>query len=245
MLKAYGYVRTTPAEEGSGATHQRSIFQAYERLYQPIGYEFVKTFVDLKTSCTVPFASRPQGYAVCMKAEDGDVIIFAQMSHAWISTREFWKEQQVWMEAGVRCLLLDIGEDTGTEEGRKFLGHLKLFVEMDRYEAVERREDREQQEATGFIVDQTPYGWRREKVSGEEVIVPYKEERTIGLRLARLRNAGMSSKAVAEWCNEHDIRNPRNGREMTADNVATIVLNETRMLNREGKLHLIEVDNEV
>jgi len=201
MKQAIAYLRVSTeeqAEHGVSLDAQEAKVRAYCALHD---LALANILVDAGVSAGKSLGTRPGGSEVldAVRAGTVDCVVAIKLDRLFRNAGDCLTTVEAWEKKSVALHLVDMGGssvDTSTAMGKFMLTVMAGVAEMERNLTRERtrtalQHKRSRRERTGAI----PYGWQLD-TDGVH-LVPVDAEQAVITEARKLRNAGLSLRAVA------------------------------------------------
>jgi DNA invertase Pin-like site-specific DNA recombinase len=197
-MSVYGYCRVSTdrqASEGESLGVQERQLQGYVTMQ---GMTLDRVFVERGVSGSIPLADRPEGAAMLMALQAGDVVVSPKLDRVFRSALDALQQTETLRARGVSLHLLDLGGDiAGNGLSRLFMTIAAAFAELERDRIRERiTQVKRDQKARGRFLGGTrpPFGFRAGADGG---LVPDEAEQAAIARAKRMRGRGKSLRYIA------------------------------------------------
>jgi DNA invertase Pin-like site-specific DNA recombinase len=188
-------------------------------------------YSDEGVSGSIPLTKREAGARLWSELQHGDIVIAAKLDRIFRSAEDALVTARQLQERGVHLILTDMGSDpvTGNGNSRLFFTMLAGFAEWERWRIAERMNDGRQgkKRKGGHIGGSAPYGYRVEGKMREARLIPIEAEQATISEARRLRNTGMTLRAVSHALVAAGRLN-RHGKPFTPVQVERMVKREAR-----------------
>lgn len=133
-MTAYGYIRKSYTDDRRPERFDadRAAVVAAQAAYLARGYSAGEIVTDSRIQLKRPVAVRPGGFRVSRLARRGDLIIVPTAARLARSLVELHDTLKQWHGAGVVGVILDLGLDFGTPEGRAAVAMMEAGATLDR-----------------------------------------------------------------------------------------------------------------
>jgi len=200
-MATYGYARVSTLEQAEGlslAEQERKVraVAAYH------GVEMDEVVIEPGVSGTVPFSRRQAGGVLFAKLTKDDTLIVSKLDRAFRDTEDALATSRMLREAGVKLIVADIGVEpvTGEGTGKVFFTILAAIGDFERARIRERTQEgrRAKRERGGHLGGRTPFGYRRQGIGRESVLVEDYAEQTASKWIREQHAAGVASRKISE-----------------------------------------------
>jgi len=205
-MSTYGYCRVSTQEQESG----QSLAEQERKVRAIADYHGVPLddlAVEPAVSGSVPFARRQAGGELFAKLTNGDTLIVSKLDRAFRDTEDALATSRMLREAGVRLIVADIGVDpvTGEGTGKMFFTILAAMAEFERARIRERTEEgrRAKKARGGHTGGVTPFGYRKEGIGREAVLVEDYAEQTAAKWIREQGAQGVASRKISADLETH------------------------------------------
>jgi DNA invertase Pin-like site-specific DNA recombinase len=204
-LRVFGYARVstlTQADEGESLDVQKRQLAGYAMQQ---GMSIERTFVERGVSGSKPLNDRPQGKALLDVLHPGDVVITAKLDRMFRSALDALDVLGQLKDCGIALHMIDLGGDTtGNGISKLVFTILSAVAEAERDRIRERVTDvkRDQRQRGRFLGGTVPYGYA---VGNEGELVPVPEQQQAIKRMIKLREQGLSLRAIQAKLAERGI----------------------------------------
>jgi DNA invertase Pin-like site-specific DNA recombinase len=183
------------ANEGESLGVQERQLQGYVTMQ---GMKLDRVFVERGVSGSIPLADRPEGAAMLVVLQPGDVVVSPKLDRVFRSALDALQQTEALRARGVSLHLLDLGGDiAGNGLSRLFMTIAAAFAELERDRIRERiTQVKRDQKARGRFLGGTrpPFGFRAGDDGG---LVPDEAEQAAIARAKRMRGRGKSLRYIA------------------------------------------------
>lgn len=197
---AVGYVRVSVGEDDAlSLDAQERQLHAYA---EANGLHLAAVIRDAGVSAAVPFDKRPGGSRLVRQLYHEDakdlVLLAVRLDRLFRSSYEAAKWLELWVAAGVRPILLDLGLDLRTPAGRFVFAKLAAAAELERnLLRLRTRDAMGELKRRGLVAGAQPFGARREGPTSD-VLVPNRDELAIAAYAIELRSQGWAWWAITK-----------------------------------------------
>jgi DNA invertase Pin-like site-specific DNA recombinase len=230
-----GYIRVSTKEqatEGISLEAQEQKIRAYCAL-KDVDLEHL--VIDAGVSAAKPLAARPGGKRLLMLAAAGKPVVAFKLDRLFRDCVDCLDVVRRWDNAGTALHLIDLGGqaiDTSSAMGRFFLTVMAGAAELERNLIGERTSAALQHlRAQGVAMGGAPYGFRYAAEAGDDGrrrLVAVDDELATLDKMQRLRDAGLSYRAVAGVLNDEHVPT-KNGGTWKANTVRRILVRAQQM----------------
>jgi DNA invertase Pin-like site-specific DNA recombinase len=196
--RVYGYARVSTlaqADEGESLDVQQRTIAGYGQMH---GLDVAQVFVERGVSGSKPLADRPQGAVLLAALRPGDVVITPKLDRMFRSALDALDVLGRLKQAGVALHMIDLGGDT-TDNGVSKLVFtiLSAVAEAERDRTHERITEvkTDQRKRGRYLGGKVPWGYR---VGDMGELVPIPEQQAALKRMRKLRDQGLTLRAIAE-----------------------------------------------
>lgn len=197
---AVGYVRVSVGEDDSlSLDAQERQLRAYADAH---GFHLAAVVRDAGVSAGTPFDARPGGSRLVRQLYHEDakdlVLLAVRLDRLFRSSFEAAKWLELWVGAGVRPILLDLGLDLRTPAGRFVFATLAAAAEFERnLLRLRTREAMAERKRRGLVAGAQPFGARRTGPTSD-VLEPNRDELAIAAYAIELRSQGWAWWAITK-----------------------------------------------
>lgn len=220
-----GYVRVSTTEQ---AAENRTSLGEQERVIRGIGMSLgaashdILIFSDGGVSGSVPLAARPAGKDLMDVVRPGDTVIASKFDRMFRSTIDALQMAEHFRTHKINLILVDLGLDPVTSSGigGLFFTIVGALATFERERIKERLHDgmRAKKERGGCISGHPPYGWRKQGMGRDSVLVLHEPEQTIIRRAANLARVGHDESNIVRRLTQDGHRD-RKGSEFRSSQV--------------------------
>jgi DNA invertase Pin-like site-specific DNA recombinase len=219
--RVVGYLRVSTdkqAERGVSLAAQRAKVEAYCELYD---LELVAVVEDRGASAKTLRRDGLDTALAMLRAGEADGLLVVKLDRLTRSVRDLGTLVENYFATGAALLSVSEQIDTRSAAGRLVLNVLMSVAQWER-EAIGERTSaalRHKQAEGEYIGGQAPYGFQ---VAGDGSLVEDTDEQAMLREARRLRESGLSLRAVAGELDRHGFRS-RTGRRFAAQQVSRMV----------------------
>ncbi len=201
-MKVIGYGRESTADQSiSAEVQQRQCREWFDRTFKDNpDAKFVRMLNDESVSGKTRLFQRPQGSLLLTMLERGDTVVASKMSRMFRSMPDTVNTLDVFNEAGIKVVLLDIGMDFDTPVGKLIFHILGAVNQFERELISERtKEALAQLRERGQYLGSPPPGWKfdSKRTNGIRELIPDMDRRTFGEYSLDQLVEGRSAKSIA------------------------------------------------
>jgi DNA invertase Pin-like site-specific DNA recombinase len=212
MGKLWGYVRVSTSDQENSVKNQ---IEKINELAAKEKLTVAQIFVDPDVTARIPLRNRPQGRLLWDSMDPGDTLVFNKVDRVFRSVADASDTVQLWLERGIRCVILDLGIDLATPAGRMFFHQLASFAQFER-EMIGQRT----REIAAFLKKHgrpygsaRPFGWLKQGAGRDAQFSPCESERRLAERVAEMRDEGQSYRDIGWTLMKEKVTKP--GRRAT------------------------------
>lgn len=224
--RAVGYVRVSTDEQaasGLSLADQRNRIAAYCRMR---GLDLARTIADEAVSGGTPLARRPGGSELLgsLRSRRDAHVVMLKLDRGFRNAADCLATVERWQRRRITLHIIDLGGnaiDTASAAGKFMLTVLAGAAEMERNLTRERtRAALAVKRARGERISRfAPLGYR---LDGHGGLTPDPGEQRVLRRIARLRDSGLSLRAIAAELTARGVRG-RRGQALSAKTVHAVL----------------------
>lgn len=187
------------------------------------GLAIDRVFVERGVSGSKPLKDRPEGSALLAVLKPGDVIITAKLDRMFRSAIDALAVLGKLRQAGVSLHMIDLGGDTtGNGVGKLVFTILSAVAEAERDRTRERISEvkRDQRKRGRYLGGIAPWGWQ---VGKDGELVPIPAQQAALKRMRKLRQSGLSLRAIAEKMRASGVAISHQGVKTALDASASVI----------------------
>jgi DNA invertase Pin-like site-specific DNA recombinase len=196
-LRAVAYLRVSTGEQADSGAGLQAQLESVTRAAESRGWELVAVHTDAGVSGDLPAASRPALTAALeqLDAGDADLLVVAKSDRLSRNTAEGVSLLDMAERARWELVIVDLGADLGTSNGRFMAELLAVFA------AQERR----------LIRERTRAALAARKAAGVRLGRPVSLPAASRQRVAELRGSGLTLQQVADQLTSEQVPTARGG----------------------------------
>jgi len=162
---------------------------------------------DKGVSGSIPLLKRPSG-AVFDNLSKGDVVIVATIDRLFRSSLDGQKTIDVWKRNGIRLIVNGLGELTADDNaiGKLMFDMMVSFANYERELIRERvlKGQRAKKASGGFCGGKAPWGYRKEGLEKESVVVAESWRASAVAEIVQLKSLGFGLRTIADSINANN-----------------------------------------
>jgi DNA invertase Pin-like site-specific DNA recombinase len=194
-MRVIGYVRVSTWEQADSGASVRAQREAIRAEASRRGWELVRFYTDTASGKSLTGRAGLASAINVLEKGKADALVVAKLDRLSRSLLDFAGLMDRSGRKGWSLVALDVGVDTTTPSGEAMVGVLAVFAQFERRLIAQRTKD-------ALAV---------KKAEGVRLGRPTSLPVAVARRMSRLRNRGMTYKAIADVLNEEGVPTGQGG----------------------------------